>query len=160
MISLNQSIKRVHLILWFKNKQTKKNSDIFECIVVLMVSQSVSFVNWMRYLSTLNEIFPRRGFILQAWFYDIASHLKLCHSASLQTIWKYMFYFYHRNQYFVETFYSKDIFVVLLTYWCALKFYLMILASSFIFNCECHSFRCKPQISQPKSLYFVNFSIL
>lgn len=127
LISLNQSIKRVHLVLWLKKEN---NSDIFECIVVLMVSQSVSLVNWMRYLSTLNEIFPRRGFILQAWFYDIASHLKLCHSASLQTLWKYMF-FYHRNQYFVETFYSKDIFVVLLTYWCALKFYFMILSLFF-----------------------------
>lgn len=65
------------------------------------------------------------------------------------------------KQYFVDTLFSKEIFVVLLTYWCILRFYLIgFLPLSFIFNCECHLFRWKPQIKEPKSLYFVKFSIL
>lgn len=65
------------------------------------------------------------------------------------------------KQYFVDSFFPKR-------YICCIAYSLVytqilfnrVLASSFIINCEYHSYRCKPQIKEPKSLYFVKFSIL
>lgn len=119
----------------------------------------------------LNEVFkhfewnsPLKRFDTAGLVLWYSFSFKTCHSASPQTIWKcsiyaYMFCMIWNN--FVDTvFFQRYICCIahLLVYTQIL--FNRILAYSFIFNCEYHSLRCKPQINEPKSLYFVKFSIL
>lgn len=110
----------------------------------------------------LKEVFKHFEWNLPLKWFDKAgsvlwyslSHLKLSHFKPYGNI--YIYVLYDMKQYFVDTFFSKDICCIAYILVCTQILFNRIIASSFVFNCEYHSFRCKPQIKEPKSLYFVN----
>lgn len=95
--------------------------------------------------------FDKSGLVL--WY--SLTHLKLSHFKPYENIYTYMFCMIWNNILWTH-FFSKDICCIAYILVCTQILFNRIIASSFVFNCEYHSFRCKPQIKEPKSLYFVN----